>query len=123
MKESSTIRWTSLLRRIVCFAAILLLVQGQTLQAQFDGGVEDQVVIKVIGKANLGPIDFEQGKSVEISLAPSSEPKKIQNIIRLSLFEETKKFLPADFTATVSVKIEYGANSSSVNIYTHPFTV
>src|SRR5204863_1795020 len=58
------------------------------------------------------------GNSAEITGS-----RKIVNIVRVYLYEETTKYLSADFTATVPVKIEYGPNSSSLHEITKTFTL
>ena len=93
-------------------------------KAQFDGGIEDLPVTKVIGTANGGTILLGPTAAVENIFQPGNEQsKKIKNIIRFSLFEETTKYLSADFTVTVQVRIQYGPNSSSLNTLDRDFTV
>ena len=95
-----------------------------TARGQFDGGIEDLPAIAVIGTANGGLITLAPNATVDNTFQPGYEQsKRIQNIIRLSLFEETNKYLPADFTVTVPVMIEYGPNSTSLNTYNQNLTV
>src|SRR5258705_13940010 len=101
-------------------SASLLLVTAIAFsfsaKAQFDGGIEDLPVTKVIGIANGGTIVLAANATIDNIFQPGNEQsKKIKNIIRFSLFEETTKYLSADFTVTVPVRIEYGPNSSSLN--------
>ncbi len=117
-----------LLSKIKWLITLLLLVAaiGSSIvaEAQFDGGVEDLPVVKVIGTANGGLITLGNGATVDNTFQPGYEQsKKIKNIVRLSLFEETTKYLSADFTVTVPVRIQYGPNSSSLNTLDRDFTV
>ena len=103
---------------------VTALAFSNPINAQFDGGVEDLPVIKVIGTANGGLITLAANANVDNTFQPGYEQsKKIINIVRLSLFEETNKYLSADFTVTVPVKIQYGPNASTLYEYNQNFTV
>jgi RHS repeat-associated protein len=106
------------------FLLLISTVISMMASAQYDGGVEDLPSVQVIGMANGGTVAFAQNATVSNSFAPGFEQsKKIKNIVRLSLFEETNLYLSADFTVTVPVKIEYGPNSSTVYEHNQNFTV
>jgi RHS repeat-associated protein len=107
--------------------AFLLLVAAtsflNTANAQFDGGIPDNYNGVKISGINLinGATDFvtcSNGTSAEIIAA-----RKIINIIRFGLNEESNKYLPVDFIVSVPVRIEYGPNSSSPNILNQTFTI
>lgn len=92
--------------------------------AQATGGVEDIPLISVIGTAGGGGVALQANATVTTDFAEGFESsKKIKNIIRLSFFEETSKYISSDFSVSLPVKIEYGPNASSLNEYNQIFTV
>jgi YD repeat-containing protein len=110
------------MKRMITFLAAVIIFSNKA-NAQFDGGVEDRV-IKVIGTASGGLIPLANNTSIDNTFVPGYEQsKQIKNIVRLSLFEETVKYITVDFTATVQVKIEYGHNASSLNQIIKNFSV
>ena len=109
---------------ITSLLLITAIVSSFSANAQFDGGIEDLPVVKVIGTANGGSIVLNVNATTDNIFQPGNEQsKKIKNIIRLTLFEETTKYLSADFTVTVPVRIQYGPNSSSLNTLDRDFIV
>lgn len=84
-------------------------------QAFEDEGVKDNpVVMRLTG--TTGTTGLLVNNSAAISFTAGTESSKaIKNIITLGIKEETPLVIPADFTAVVKVKIEYGPNASSVN--------
>ncbi len=97
--------------------------------AQFDEGITDPYNGAVIGfTSTLGTIDLVNGATAIVTCPAGSSSevvssRKIINIIRLVLNEETSKYLSTDFAATVTIKIEYGADVSSLSQLTRDFSV
>ena len=62
---------------------VTVIVFSFSANAQFDGGIEDLPVIKVIGIANGGTIALNLNATVDNIFQPGNEQsKKIKNIIR-----------------------------------------
>ncbi len=112
------------MRLTAAILLVLFLSVNNRSNAQFDGGVEDLPVIKVIGTANGGLIPLATSAWVDNTFQPGYEQsRKITNIVRLSLFEETSRYLSADFTVTVPVLIEYGPDALTTYQHSQSFTV
>ncbi|GAO44102.1 hypothetical protein FPE01S_03_01410 [Flavihumibacter petaseus NBRC 106054] len=79
-----------------------------------EGIKDDPVVMRLTGTS--GSTGLLLNNTAAITFAAGTESSKtIKNIITLGIKEETPLVIPADFTAVVKVKIEYGPNASSVN--------
>ncbi len=95
--------WTALL-------PVLLLLSGQKGIAQ-DGGVEKSYFSRISG--SLGNLAVNASAPL-IYPVENVVSKQIKNIISLSVVEETPSYMPDNFTATVTVRIDYGASSTSL---------
>lgn len=103
------------------FLPVLLLSVNNRASAQAGGGVEDQPAIAAIGPASLGGLmPIANGATVFLDKTgtnPQETNKTIKNIIRLSFIEETDKYIPAGFSVTVPVRIQYGPDQFNLNQY------
>lgn len=82
-----------------------------------DGGIETISFSTMAGSPkvqNATPLALNA--FIEQTYTPGLETRKIRNIVTLSVWEETPDFIPADFTATVDVSIQYGTASSNTTI-------
>jgi YD repeat-containing protein len=117
-------KWQSGRLAATAFLWLITFVITTSVSAQSESGVEDLPQITVIGTANGGAVPLAVNATVSNTFNTGYETdKRIINIIRLSFFEETNKYIPADFVVSIPVKIEYGPNSSSLNEYNQTFTV
>jgi RHS repeat-associated protein len=113
---------------------IALLLLGVPAKAQMESGISNKkfgspAIYSSITNPGQNPpnqqIALGQGASNEVSYPASNEvDRKIKNIITLEIDEKNhQKFIPDNFTATVRVRIEYGASPSSLNTLTQDLTV
>lgn len=107
---------------------LLALLLSVTATAQYDGGVEDpHHGITLTGTSGAGELKQNAVAVMDYTVFPAQstqQSKKIKNIIWFKINEESTKFISADFTATVDLKIEYGPNSGSLTtISSKVFTV
>lgn len=98
--------------------ALLLLTAAWCLQgysqAVRDGGIEDEPKVQRLSGAS-GDHPLLQGATAVTQYMSGYEYDKVlKNIITLSVKEDTALYIPADFTATVRIRIEYGASPSSL---------
>ncbi|WP_166437314.1 RHS repeat-associated core domain-containing protein [Niastella caeni] len=95
----------------VLLMAGILLGSNQPLWASGGPGIEDAPLV-----AKLTGTSLVQNATATTSFASGTQSGyTIKNIISLRVVEEAPSYIPADFTATVKVKIEYGHSSSSLN--------
>jgi len=103
--------------RALFLACLAMLGLQTTARATGDDGIEKIYCAVLSGSplvTNASPLEVNASDS--LTYAPEyATSRKIKNVITLSLFEETPDYIPGDFTARVTVHIEYGASSSSVN--------
>jgi RHS repeat-associated protein len=127
MLNNTKTKWPPAIKKAA--TAILCMVLTAcciSAAAQSEGGVEELPAISAIGPASVGGIiPIANGATVSIdksTLNAQETNKKIVNIVRLSLIEETNNYLPAGFTVSVPVKIEYG-NSPTSTLYEYNQTL
>ncbi len=109
---------------------VLAVIATTSVRAQYDGGITDSyngVSFGIALPGNSGNpllqgatgfVSCPAGGTAEISSA-----RKIINIVRFYLHEETEKYLGTNFTASIDVKIEYGPDAGSLSQHTRTFTV
>jgi RHS repeat-associated protein len=126
MKSKNCFPNAGFLAAIFICVALSFATQGF---AQDDGGIEKTENL-VIANTTYFPTATALANSASVSVAYLYEPteipgtRKIKNIITLSLHEEIPEYVPADFSASVTVQIEYGASASPTNpIKTQTLTV
>lgn len=121
MKRKTCFSHPRLLAGLFICAALSFATQ---IFAQNDGGIE-KTQYNIFADPTVHPSGFstlDLQPNLFAFLNYSQEPaeipgtKKIKNIITLSLFEEINKFIPADFSANITVEIKYGANEASAAI-------
>ncbi len=129
MKKLRTTKLRKGRRLLPIFLLWLVVCSCSNLYAQFDGGITDPYNGVAIGTAAPGgSITLAPGATAFTTCptggsAEITSERKIVNIVRLVLNEESNKYLPADFVADVQVKIEYGPNASSLSQLIQTFTV
>ncbi len=113
-KYSPAGRWLPALLILLC-----LSWNSKRALAQ-EAGIEKPYVSRISGANN----ELAIGAHVDLTYPPDNEETVvIRNIITLSLNEEATSYLPDNFSATVTVKIEYGASPSSVSQISQDLTV
>lgn len=106
--------------KCVNLSAVLIglsvLMMPQAVRAADDEGIEKSYFNILAGStlvSNSSPLAVNAFADLTYA-SEYATSRKIQNIVTLSLFEETPDYIPADFTAAVQVRITYGSSSSSV---------
>jgi len=102
--------------RSLAFIVMLLsfLCHSNRSAAQ-EAGIEKDLVARLSGANN----EIVNLASIDLIYTPdNAQTFLIRNVITLSLNEETTSYIPEDFTATVTVQVDYGPNSSSVHSLT-----
>jgi RHS repeat-associated protein len=129
MKKLRTTKLRKGRRLLPIFLLWLVVCSCSNLYAQFDGGITDPYNGVAIGTAAPGGTITLAPGATAFTTCPAggsaeiTGERKIVNIVRLVLNEESNKYLPADFVADVQVKIEYGPNASSLSQLIQTFTV
>ena len=125
MKSRNSFSTAGFLAAVFICAALSFAEPGF---AQDDGGIE-KTQSAVLANTTYFPAAAVLTNNASIFVTYSQEPaeipaaRKIKNIITLSLFEEIPLYIPADFSASVTVQIEYGPSSSSTNTITQTLAV
>ncbi len=87
-------------------------------------GVEDGLPVRLVSRlTGLTAVNGESSPLILNAVSavnyfdfyPAADTRDLRNIITLSLREETKEYLPVDFTAKVKLRIEYGHSPSSLS--------
>ncbi len=110
-------------KKCLCGILFILSFLGNPAAATGDEGIESVYSSRLTGTvatANSQPLFVNNTATHTFSIQPAD---KVRNIITFSVIEETPLFIPANFTASVQVRIDYGTSSSSFNQYTQTFTV
>jgi hypothetical protein len=107
---------------------IVILTSHTRVLAGGDNGIEKTNVAILAGStlvSNSSPLAVNAATALTYTaeLAENTSLRKIKNIIMLSVFEETPEYIPGDFTASVSVRIKYGASASAVDSIDQLFEV
>ncbi|HMJ48141.1 MAG TPA: RHS repeat-associated core domain-containing protein, partial [Ferruginibacter sp.] len=111
-----------------------LLLWGNSAIAQGDGGVEDKPHFATPFKGQVSvaiPASYrlfdDETSYLDYFSFPGIETtqvgKKIKNIITFKINEEAQSYISADFTASVTVKIEYGHSATAFEEITKILTV
>ncbi|WP_166437312.1 RHS repeat domain-containing protein [Niastella caeni] len=104
---------------------IAIITIHQRAWAAGDDGIEDEPLFSILaGSPTLyenamlyenTPALLQDNATADLTFTQGYESdKKIKNIITLSLWEETPEFLPDSFTATVTVRIQYGVSAGAL---------
>jgi YD repeat-containing protein len=74
-------------------------------------GIPDPIITDTISLVpnTIKTTEYQQDASY-------SSAHTIQNVLALRVIEETGKYIPGDFTATVVVQVEYGHSSAAINM-------
>ena len=115
-----------------CFLLMLSLLAAFAMTnpvwSQTDGGIETISYAKLTGitaTSNSQPLVLNA--TAPLTYAPQNQEQTanttIQNIVMLSLIEETPYYLATNFSADVTVRIDYGENASTYNSITQTLTI
>jgi hypothetical protein len=96
---------------------IILSCVAQKSYSQQEAGLVLAPQVTVLSGQNI-----RNGAQIEQTYILSGS-KKIQNIVSLNLLENSSLYISEDFTATLSLKIEYGHNSFEENSLNQDLTV
>jgi len=114
---------------LLCAICILTMFTKATA-GNNDGGIEERQSAKpltgTVATINSFALDLNQATYIDYTSFPvqtTQQNKKIKNIITFSINEETANYISQDFTASVTLLIEYGHSAGSLNSLTQTFTV
>jgi YD repeat-containing protein len=102
-------------RLVVCiFLGAAISINNPAMAG--DGGVDDPISVSRL-TGTSGSTGLLLNNTAVMSFTRQNEQSRfVRNIITLAVIEETPYYIPANFTATVGVKIEYGPSAASLNI-------
>lgn len=82
-----------------------------TYSQRLGNGIPDPVITDTISlvQNTIKTTEYRQDTSY-------SSAHAIRNVIALRVIEETNKYIPGDFTATVVVQVEYGHSAADINL-------
>jgi len=117
-KPTRRLYWTSLLSLVLG-----LLITIPAISAGNDGGIKDPAHITYI---NASSISGSTGSASDtLSLAYMQDhaiSHSVKNIVSFKVLEETNLYIPGDFTATVNLRIYYGATPATSTYFTVTYT-
>jgi RHS repeat-associated protein len=107
---------------------IAILTSQTSAWAGGDNGIEKTNVAILAGStlvSNSSPLVVNATTALTYTseTAENTSLRKIKNIVTLSVFEETPEYIPGDFTASVNVRIKYGASATAVDSIDQLFEV
>ena len=111
----------SFLSRTLFLAVVILLVQGTTtLRAQQMGALNQSYISRLSGSDG----SLVENGNVSLTYTPGTESSRlIKNIITLSLNEQSSAYLSVNFSASVTVTVDYGPSSGSTSSFSQVLTV
>ncbi|MFP5041655.1 RHS repeat-associated core domain-containing protein [Parasediminibacterium sp. JCM 36343] len=93
--------------------ACCLFSVASSAQGIGDGGIQDNPVSSYL----TGVAPLVNGGSIQQTYTANAyeQSHKIKNIVMLKVLEETGLYIPADFTATIGIQVDYGNSPSDLN--------
>jgi hypothetical protein len=107
---------TKMLQVLFIWTALSFCIKGN---ATGDDGIEDDPKVGIISGSSL----VMNATNLQFFVEEDEDTKKILNVIRLRVKEEYNSIIPADFTATAKVRIDYSHSSALENSITQTLEV